>query len=229
MIQVNLIPPEHRRKERTPLGQFLAILVAVTLSGASIAGALYVEFGKLREVNSRRDRVVSELQGLMPDARYADALDTEKGEYTRRNDTILEIGRSRVLWSKKFDELWDVVYNRGNEDRHLVWLTKLTCASPNPSPGRRWSDGKVFMAGFSGTDKLQRLSDFHADLKGHELFKDFYYIDNPSGSVQEFTDGREPKAAWKFDLEMKMKAPETPATARGKGAKGAAKPAPARK
>jgi Tfp pilus assembly protein PilN len=216
MITVNLIPKEILRKERTPIGQFAAILLGVLAVVGSIAAYLYIEFGRLAEVESELKKVTAELEVERPYQMYADRLLKEKLEYARRTETIQGIGSARVLWSKKLDQLWEVVQNNGDAERHNVWLTSLNAKSPGKGTGKRQTAGMVSLAGYSATDQSKKLSNFHRDLTESPYFEDFYEINDPEGSVTYFKDDKEPKAAWRFNFQMKMKSAAEAKKAKGR-------------
>lgn len=204
MITVNLIPKEILRKERTPIGQFAAILLCVLAVVGSFAAYLYVEFGRRAEVESELSQVQADLELVRPHKEYADRLIREKREYSRRTETIQGIGAARVLWSKKLDEFWSVIQNDGDVDSHNVWITNLQAKSPQKRNKKRAVSGSFKISGFSASDKSRRLSNFHRDLVRSPFFKDFYDINDPEGAVVTFKDDKEPGAAWNFTFDMKM-------------------------
>jgi Tfp pilus assembly protein PilN len=220
MIRINLLPEEMRKREKTPLSRIVVTLVGtfVIVTGASVYA--YAHFGLLHEARSRLDRSRSELASLEPEAKYADDLLREKKDFDKRSEIIQSIGNSRILWSRKFDQLLDIVHNGGDAERHFVWLRTLTM---KPSTAKDTSSaGSVVLSGYSATSKLQKLSDFHADLKSSAFFDAFSEIDNPSGKVNEFKDNLSPSSAWDFSFNLKLK-PVAPD--KSSGAKpGAAKP-----
>ena len=128
------------------------------------------------------------------------ALAKEAEEYKKRRSTIENIGKSRMLWSRKLDELADIINDQGSTKRHLVWLINTrTLARTKGSPGG------LYMKGFSGGSEIHRLSDFHLDTKNSPFFEDFRTIDNPEGKVVRFKDERVPKDAWEFDFNLRLK------------------------
>jgi hypothetical protein len=203
MIRINLLPEEMRKREKTPLSRIVVTLVGtfVIVTGASVYA--YAHFGLLHEARSRLDRSRSELASLEPEAKYADDLLREKKDFDKRSEIIQQIGNGRILWSKKLDQLFDITHNGGDADRHFVWLKSL---SMKPSAAKDVaSGGSVVMSGFSATSKLQKLSDFHADVKSSAFFEAFSEIDNPSGKVNEFKDNLTPSSAWEFSFNLKLK------------------------
>lgn len=105
-----------------------------------------------------------------------------------------------MLWSKKLDELCDIIHNKGDRKRHLVWLDTIRSV-----PSGRLGEGGLYIKGLSGGKEIHRLSDFHLDIKKSEFFEDFDAIDNPEGNVVRFNDGRLPDSAWEFDFNLRFK------------------------
>ncbi len=227
MITVNLIPQDFTPKQRTPIGQFVGILVCVLLVAGSFAAFLYMEYGRLAEVESELSKVTAELELVKPHRVYAEKLQAEKKEFARRTETIQGIGAARVLWSKKLDQFWEVVENKGDTERHLVWINSLSARSPGKGKKRKQSKPGTFrFAGYSASQHSRKLSDFHRDLTESPFYSSgLYDIDYPEGKQQSFTDGLEPNVAWKFDFSMKLRSNE-PAK---KKSKKPAKKAPAKK
>jgi Tfp pilus assembly protein PilN len=200
MIKVNLLPAEYRKVERTPVLRFVTIICGVVLSASAIGAFLYVHFGMLVEVVSEREKVQETHVTKKVLADRSMDLQREASEYQKRRDYIEAIGQNRKLWSKQVDELCDVLHNKGDRKRHLVWLNQIRSLGPTKD-----SDGGVYIKGYSGGSEIHRLSDFHLDLKNSEFFAEYQMIDNPEGSVVKFTDGRLPDTAWEFDFNMRMK------------------------
>lgn len=206
MITINLLPDELKRREGTPVRRVLLTLGAALLTTSAVGVFAYTEFGLLHGIRSESEEVQSVLTSLLADAQYSDALLQEKQDYDRRIDTIQQIGNSRTLWSKKLDQFFDIVDNNNNRDSHFIWLKSLNC-KPESVRGKEKTAGTLSISGYSATSKLQRLSQFHEDIKTHAFFDDFFFIDNPSGKVVEWDDGREPESAWEFSFNMKLHPP----------------------
>jgi len=200
MIKVNLLPPEYRKVERTPIMRFVVILAGVVLSASAIGAFLYVHFGMLVKSVSDREKLEETYITKKVIADNSRSLAREASEYKKRRETIEKIGRSRMLWSMKLDELCDIIHNKGDAKRHQVWLTQLRTLGASGS-----SPAGLYIRGFSGGSEIHRLSDFHLDLKNSEFFEDFLSIDNPEGRVVQFSDGRVPSTAWEFDFNMRLK------------------------
>ena len=212
---INLLPTEYRRKERTPFAVLLPMLVAVTLITGSLAVWGWMHFGELSEAESHRDDLQAVYDSKRPQLTYLASLETEKGEYTRRAQTIRGMAESRVLWSRKLDEFCDVVADDEGGSRYQVWITDFKVESPNrmvarrsrgPAPGET-----VSLKGFcfSGDDPLQRFNVFHESLWSSKFFSsDFEKMNKPAGKVLDLADGLEPGLAWTVDLTLEMKSDE---------------------
>jgi hypothetical protein len=208
MIKVNLLPAEYRKVERTPILRFVTIVCGVVLSASAICAFLYVHFGHLEEVVSDRQKLEDAYHTKKVEADKSKALAQEAQEYKARRETIEKIGQSRLLWSRKVDELCDIIHNKGDTERHLVWLSDMrTLRASIPRKGQKGpaSPGGLYIKGFSGGSEIHRLSDFHLDTKNSEFFEDFSTIDNPEGELVEFSDELIPKSAWTFDYNMRLK------------------------
>lgn len=204
MIKVNLLPPEYRKVDGTPVARFVALIAGVFLTASAMSVWGYVHFGMLQEVRDRRTALEDELTGLKKLADRSKALLEEFQEYQRRRETIEDIDKGRVLWSRKLDQLADLIHNKGQDTRHQVWLSDIRTQT---SRGKG-SAGKLTISGWSGGEELARLSDFNRDLRqDEEFFADFKAIDPPRGERVSFGDGRLPDSAWRFTTGLDLRAP----------------------
>jgi len=155
-------------------------------------------------VRERRTSLEEELVGLQKLAERSQALLAEFKEYQRRRETIEEIDKTRILWSRKLDQLADLIHNKGQTDRHQVWLSDIRSQNSRSAE----SGGVLTISGWSGGEELARLSDFNKDLRqDEEFFADFRSIDPPRGERVEFGDERVPSLAWRFTTGFELRAP----------------------
>ena len=204
MIKVNLLPPEYRKIDGTPVARFVALAAGVFLAASAMSVWGYVHFGMLAEVRERRTALEEELVGLQKLAERSQALLAEYKEYQKRRETIEDIDKSRILWSRKLDQLADLIHNKGDVKRHQVWLSDIrTQAARSKASG-----GLLSISGWSGGEELARLSDFNKDLRQDaEFFADFKSIDPPRGERVSFGDERVPDLAWRFTKGLELRAP----------------------
>ena len=203
MIRVNLLPAEYRKVDGTPVARFVAVIAGVFITATAMSVWGYVHFGMLSEVKVRRAQMEEELVQYQALASRSQSLLAEFKEYQRRRETIEQIAKGRILWSKKLDEWADLLHNKGDRERHLVWLASIRSEAPT-GPG---SGGAMAVDGWSGWEELARLSDFRQDVMDSEFFQDFHSIDPPRGERVTFRDENSPAAAWKFNARMALKEP----------------------
>jgi Tfp pilus assembly protein PilN len=198
MLRINLLPDEFKSPEKTSLSTLLSLTVCTFLSVSALCCVAYLYFGVLKSAEMKRDIAKEEYENLAPMAKYADDLDTEKRDYMKRSQAIKEIEHTRIMWTKKIDQLLQVINNHGMIDRHWAWLKELRVKM-----GAQSRDPGMEIKGFVAGDQYERLSNFNEDLKNHPLYQDFCAISNPTGSIT-FEKKMIPPAAIEFDWELKL-------------------------
>ncbi len=206
MIKVNLLPAEFRKVDGTPVVRFVTLVVGVFAAACAMSVWGYIHFGMLAEVRTRRADLEEELVGLSKLAERSQALLAEYKEYQKRRDTIEDIDEGRVLWSRKLDQLADLIHNKGDTKLHQVWLSGIRTGGSRGGG----SPGVLTFSGWSGGEELARLSDFNKSLRqDEEFFADFQAIDPPRGERVSFSDGRVPELAWRFTIGLDLRDPST--------------------
>ncbi len=201
MIKVNLLPPEHRKVEGTPVARLVATVAGVFVVACAAGAWGYVHFALLDKARDERAQAEVELTALKAQAERSQALLSEFKEMDRRRKTIEQIGAQRILWSKKVDELADIIHNKGDVKRHLVWLDSMRTQGGR-APG---SPASLVIHGRSGGD-YDRLSMFNADIKKNdEYFQDFSSIDPPAGTAVNLDGDLVPNTAFDFTFGMDLK------------------------
>ena len=204
MIRVNLLPPEYRRADGPPMSRVIA-LVAGAFAVTSALGAWgYVHFGLLADAEATRLQLEEDLAQLKQQADRSRALLGEFTEYQRRRETIEKIGAERILWSRKLDELSDIIHNKGDQKEYLVWLQSMRTVQA------RSPDSAVGLA-FQGLcgGSLTNLSEFNRRIKETpEFFEDFTRVDPPAGTLKKFSDNRYPAVGFDFNFTMDHKHPK---------------------
>jgi Tfp pilus assembly protein PilN len=199
MLKINLLPNEYKQAEKTPAGSYLIVAACTFLAVSSVCCVAFLYFGVLKSAETMRDIAKEQYENLLPMAKYADDLDAEKKEYIKRSEVIKDIERTRILWTKKIDQLMEVINNQGDTKRHWVWLKDLKVRMT----GTR--DPGLELKGFEVGDQYEQLSSFNEDLKNHDLFKDdFYAISNPTGAIT-LNDDMIPCSAIEFSWTLKLK------------------------
>jgi len=216
MIRVNLLPAEYRRRDRTPLRVFGALIAAVMAVCA--CGFYYADtyFGELGGVEARLSEVKAELSGLLLQVKHHDSLVREKDDYSARATTIHEISKSRISWTKKVDELIDIT-NAGEPreetgDGYLVWFGNLDIAQNVLENGAKKKKkgnepetaGRFSLQGMCATEHASSIVAFLNDLKSNEeFFRDFAFIEDPKADLIEQEDqALEPAHVMNFPIAM---------------------------
>ena len=169
--------------------------------------------------------------------------------FTKRRTAIQTINRSRTLWSKKLDQLFDIVTNQGGDESYRAWIEKLevppqavTAKKRLPAAGKKGQPidgGQLKIQGLlaleSESDAPAHISAFHRALTGDpettnrptEFFMDFLRINNPNVKIVpprgKDEEQLEPPvvAEFKYELALISKEPVPVAKPAAKTAKGA--------
>lgn len=222
MIEVNLLPPEYRRIERTPLPRFLVFMVGAAAIVASLFYLFYVGYLRINREKGRSEALREQIALQKPRLDIYDRLNAEIAAFEARKSALEEIWQSRILWSAKFDQLCDLVPS----------YVGLTCLEFTPARARRArvtiggeTAGTLVLDCISATANEKRLANFMRVLKGEappeppaeksvgkKFFEDFSVLVDSGWKKSEFKDYVE-KEALEFRLELllkplKPKAPE---------------------
>jgi len=201
MLKINLLPQEYREFERRTAGTYLMVAAGTVLSVSSLCIVAYLYFVILAGAETERNIVKEEFENLKPMAEYASDLEAEKAEFMQRKNIIRDIEATRIHWTRKLDQLCQVVSNRMNPERHCVWLKEMHA---------RMNDSRqkgIDLKGYLSGDQYEQLSNFNEDLKNHDLFvDDFDSITNPTGTTVIDDKMCPPEAieyAWTLNLRYK--------------------------
>jgi len=119
MIEINLLPQEYRVQERTPLGLFLTVVVGICTVGA--IGVYEIRLKKdLADKQNENVTLKAEQEKTAKDK--ADVIKLEKDiEVARkRQETIIEISQSKIIWSQKL-----VQFGRIMQEYPNFWIDRL--------------------------------------------------------------------------------------------------------
>lgn len=226
MIRINLLPEEFRKKARTPVKLVLALVAVVTVNAGLLTWWAWQRVGVQSEIESEAASLQTEMDGLAPQVTYLQSLESEAKQYKSREETLASITTSRVSWTKKLDELIDVVNRGQNGQRHLVWLDDLQVTQTTDPKAK--VPGTVRASGHSGSDKFAQVANFLEDLESSTFIADFQPPAPPEGSQTNVDETLMPPVAWSFPLSLTLKSTEERLgkTKDGKDAKDGKKPAP---
>jgi len=229
MIHINLLPEEYRRKARTPIKVTLAVAAAAGVNAMLAAWYAWLALGVMAEIDSERNVLQTELDGLTPQVAYHRSLETEQKSFAAREETLASITANRINWTKKLDELVSVINNGGEGERHYVWLDDLNVTQATDP--RSKSAGSVRASGHSGSEKFDQIANFLEDLEKSPFISDFEPPAPPEGSQSNVDTELIPAVVWSFPLQLDLRSPEDRARNRAEAAEQApedpgAKPEP---
>jgi len=220
----DLLPASRRSVQRFNPKRVAAVVAAVLFAVGSAASWWWVEQGPLAAGKAEQQRLEAAVRQREKRQTYLAKLRAERADIDEHGKTLASIAASRVPWTKKLDEFWNVTH-ASDVAGSSMWLSSLSVKAPEvrAAPGKKVGGQLMKMQGFClagpDGDALQRFNDFHARMKDSAFYRDgFEALTNPAGKAVEFQDGR---SAWTASIELQLagKAPAgTSAVAKG-GAK----------
>ncbi len=209
MIRINLLPEEYRRKSRTPIKLMLTVAGVVSINAGLFAWWGFLAFGIQAEIESERAVLQTEADGLTPQVNFHRALESERQRFASREATLASITKSRIGWTRKVDELIDVVNDGGEGRRHFVWLDDLTVNQRFDM--RTKSSGTLRAAGHSGSEDFAQVANFLEDLERAPFIQDFNPPSPPEGTQTNVDKELVPAVVWAFPVSLTIKSMEEPA------------------
>ena len=208
MIAINLLPPEYRKSEATPIARFLAIVIGAVVVTTGLVVYGYVHYSQLRGVQEVREATEHEYANKKAQADVSLNLQAEINAYEARRKAITQVARARILHSKKLDEFLSIIYNRDDRSAYYVWMNQLGVKPPRQASrrGAVSTGGSFAFSGHSDTVNFSRVTNLRDALKGNKAFyDDFKSISRPVFRAETWDDGLEPSAAGKFSFELTLK------------------------
>ncbi len=204
MIRINLLPEEYQRTARTPLKLMVAVSAVVTINASLAAWCGWLAYGVTATVDSELAVLKTEDDGLAPQVTYNKSLTTESQQHSLRESTLSEINDSRISWTRKLDELVDVVNRGGGGERHLIWFDSMD-VKQDGGTGRGPSAGSLKADGHSGSDVFAQVANFLDDLEESPFISDFERPAPPEGSGSVEDKELVPAVVWAFPLNVALK------------------------
>jgi len=206
MILINLLPDEFRQKKRTPVKLLLAITASVAVNGSLAAYWAWTAFGVAAEVKSELAVLQDQKAGIDPQVTYHHDLEKESQLFDAREEMLKKITANRISWTRKVDELIDVVNVGGDGEKYLVWLDDLNVDQKENA--RSKSYGSLKASGHSGSTSFAHVANFLDDLERSPFCEDFNRPAPPEGSQSSKDEGLMPSEIFNFPLEVTLKPPE---------------------
>ncbi len=161
MIEVNLLPAELRRVERTPLPRFLVIIIGTAAVLSTAAFGVVVNMKRVPDLEIQLAARSRDIQQATVTAAAWDKLQDEIGDAQSRKQAIAELWRTRILWSSKLSQLAQIVPG-------FVGFTEVRLEENRGGPA---DSGGMFTIEslISGSD-LDRVAQWRKTLQGNKAF-----------------------------------------------------------
>ena len=216
MIEINLLPLEMRKVDRTSLKRLVTMVTAVVLLSASVIGVTVSLKGYYSE-KSTNVGLTQQVNRLEPLAREYDVLSSEIKAIETRIATISEIRDTRLRWGRKLDQMYAILPD-------YVWFEKVelkNVRTAQTAAGGGITSKLVLQCYLAGADE-KRYSELRRILTGEvvgegpytgvQFISDFASLGYSGWSREDFPETQE-GVALKFNLELDVKplAPSVPA------------------
>jgi hypothetical protein len=238
MIQINLLPPEYRPRPGTPVARFASIVAGVVLISCAAGAYVYSHLIERAKIEDLRDAREEEVHAKEAQRDRSLALQRELDVYEKRRTAIQTINRSRMLWSRKMDQFYDIVTGQDGDQGVKAWLESLevppqAVASRKkrmPKKGEEPEGGMFRFTGFlamATSHEAPALSAaFYRSLTGDpdatgrrtDFFADFLRVNNPNVQIEENLGEKDveydPPMVASLKYEMVLKAPAQPSASK---------------
>jgi Tfp pilus assembly protein PilN len=201
MIEVNLLPPEYRPRESTNVS-----LLVTLIGGLAVLGGLVLWWLSL---NNQLDELTLANEGLVRKRDDLKVLETKviklREEIARqkfRQETIIEISQSKIMWSQKLEQLSNILATGGYEK---FWVNNLSLAKS--------TKGSVFTLKFSSIgNSLSDVALLRDTMKNDANFF-YHFTELQNTNVRRIDLKGYANATEKLEFEIKLPL-ESPAPAR---------------
>lgn len=203
MIRINLLPPELKTLEKTPLSRFVVIVAGVALTTTALFVFLMLQFRTLPAAVAKRDGIAKEVEEKkLLTAKY-DELEQEISFFKLRVDAVKKLRKKRYIWSKKLFDLHRVI----EETKHVA-LSSISIEEGRSAGRRRVAAPKmtIVMDGYSIIPKLKSAADFMINVRNSEFFKGCESIKLGTVALRSQKDGY----VCEFSLRIVLKPLEIP-------------------
>jgi len=158
MIEINLLPQEYRVQERTPMGFILTVVIGICVVGGIViyGFSLRQQLAEATDNNGRlqeREKKAKEIEAKV------DKADAEIKNAQKRQNTIIEISQTKILWSLKL-----VQFGRILVDYPSFWIDRLALERG------RGTSGVVTLQCYALGQDLRNIARFRERLKGDTNF-----------------------------------------------------------
>lgn len=157
MIQINLLPEEYRPPDGTNMPMFVTIVVGVTLL-AVLTGWYFKLAAAQANLESHKARLEQDQAYWQGEDAKVAALKLEINNSLKRQEAIVNISRSKILWSVKFAQLSRIFLRYPK-----LWVETIAMNQEGVT-------GQLSMSCFSEGEDYGPVTNFRADMKNDRLF-----------------------------------------------------------
>lgn len=158
MIQVNLLPEEFRRPDRTPMPLFLTVVFGI-ISVAILGMWLFALSSSLQNLEEANEQLQGQKATWSQRATVVDKLNREISTQKKRQNTIIGISLSKIMWSQKLIQLSRILDN----DFEDFWIRNMTMTQTAKG-------GTLVLTSLCQGEDFARVSDFRNRLKNNPNF-----------------------------------------------------------
>lgn len=228
MLEINLLPEEYMVGEGTPKPRFFTTIIGVAAVCVLLVFYWLYHWTAYKPAVTRKEVLTEEIKKNEVRKKEYDTLRAEISALGRRRDALEELWQVRPTWSKKLDQLTDLVPS-------YVWLKRIVVRPPEAVRGRRGDEfeggGKLILECVSDSSNPGYLSEFYRVLLGEkapeggtversrEFAADFVALGHDGGKVTEYkivTEAgiEEERKGWAANITLFYEPPEPKEKAR---------------
>lgn len=225
MIEINLLPEEFRPAETTNIGLIGTVALGLLISGATLMVALDTKgdlSGKINDLQAKQQ----ELKDKAVKVKEIKQLETEIAQKKDRQNTIIQISQSKVMWSLKLQQFSAIA-----QDFQGFWIEELELTRKQ-SKGRKGAAAKEesllrMDCGATGTS-FRDVARFQDALKDEPNFF-YHFADLKSNrvAVEPIEEGFNFSEKLVFTVELPLRDVTSAPAKKKKAKKKPAAPAPA--
>lgn len=206
MIEINLLPQEYRPRDSHNVPLLLTVLGGIVLVCGLFFTWMKLE-NEVRELERTNADLAKRKADLERDAKTIDKLKEEIARQKSRQETIIEISQSKVMWSQKLEQFSDIMRNYRN-----FWVTNLNLAK---TAGRGGAQATLALRMSGLGYDMREVAKLRDALQNDQNF--FYHFQRlDSFTVNRTAVQNARNATEKMDFEIKLPVQAgTPAAAKG--------------
>lgn len=196
MIEINLLPPEYRPREKTNVPLIFTVAAGMLVVGAIILWGIRLN-RELGSLTTTHTELLKEKAALEDDVKKVKDLKGKIARQKARQQTIIEISQSKVMWSLKLQQMSQLLDKFPN-----FWVKRMGLAKSK--------SGGTLKLGVSATgSNLREIARFQDALKDDPNF--FYHFDDlnsPGVKIAPLPDGLNFKEVMDISITLPLKAGE---------------------